>query len=82
MLCGTLCNTLYKHVRVQQQHVIILTCSAAAVVVCSAVADFLHSLGADGVMVPLVNSRVDAEQAVSYCLFPPEGQRSAAYPVR
>ena len=40
------------------------------------------SLGADGVMVPLVNSKADAEQAVSYCLFPPEGQRSAAYPVR
>lgn len=40
------------------------------------------SLGADGVMVPLVNGRADAEQAVSYCLFPPEGQRSAAYPVR
>jgi 2-keto-3-deoxy-L-rhamnonate aldolase RhmA len=33
-------------------------------------------------MVPLVNNRVDAEQAVSYCLFPPQGVRSAAYPVR
>jgi 2-keto-3-deoxy-L-rhamnonate aldolase RhmA len=33
-------------------------------------------------MVPLVNSKADAEQAVSYCLFPPQGQRSAAYPVR
>jgi 2-keto-3-deoxy-L-rhamnonate aldolase RhmA len=33
-------------------------------------------------MVPLVNSKADAEQAVSYCYFPPEGQRSAAYPVR
>eukprot|EP00879_Flechtneria_rotunda_P033798 GHRR01037585.1.p1 GENE.GHRR01037585.1~~GHRR01037585.1.p1 ORF type:complete len:116 (+),score=27.66 GHRR01037585.1:285-632(+) len=39
-------------------------------------------LGADGVMVPLVNSRSDAEEAVSYCLFPPMGQRSMAYPVR
>jgi 2-keto-3-deoxy-L-rhamnonate aldolase RhmA len=39
-------------------------------------------LGADGVMVPLVNTKRDAEQAVSYCLFPPQGQRSAAYPVR
>jgi hypothetical protein len=41
-----------------------------------------RSLGADGVMVPLVNGKADAEQAVSYCLFPPQGQRSAAYPVR
>ncbi len=40
------------------------------------------SLGADGVMVPLVNSRADAEEAVSYCYFPPEGQRSMAYPVK
>eukprot|EP00882_Tetradesmus_deserticola_P031594 GHRQ01035734.1.p1 GENE.GHRQ01035734.1~~GHRQ01035734.1.p1 ORF type:complete len:268 (+),score=93.02 GHRQ01035734.1:101-904(+) len=39
-------------------------------------------LGAHGVMVPLVNSRADAEQAVSYCRFPPDGQRSVAYPVR
>eukprot|EP00775_Hariotina_reticulata_P005762 gene5762-6002_t len=39
-------------------------------------------LGADGVMIPLVNTRAEAEQAVSYCYFPPEGQRSAAYPVR
>jgi 2-keto-3-deoxy-L-rhamnonate aldolase RhmA len=40
------------------------------------------SLGADGVMVPLINTKEEAEQAVSYCLFPPEGQRSVAYPVR
>jgi hypothetical protein len=40
------------------------------------------SLGAHGVMVPLVNSRADAEMAVSHCLFPPQGQRSVAYPVR
>lgn len=33
-------------------------------------------------MVPLVNTRADAEAAVSYCLYPPEGQRSVAYPVR
>jgi 2-keto-3-deoxy-L-rhamnonate aldolase RhmA len=33
-------------------------------------------------MIPLVNTRAEAEQAVSYCYFPPEGQRSAAYPVR
>uniref|UniRef100_A0A383VZ87 HpcH/HpaI aldolase/citrate lyase domain-containing protein n=1 Tax=Tetradesmus obliquus TaxID=3088 RepID=A0A383VZ87_TETOB len=39
-------------------------------------------LGADGVMVPLVNSKEDTQQAVSYCLFPPDGQRSVAYPVR
>lgn len=39
-------------------------------------------LGADGVMVPLVNTRADAERAVSYCKFPPEGRRSASYPVR
>lgn len=39
-------------------------------------------LGAHGVMVPLVNSRADAEMAVSHCLFPPQGQRSVAYPVR
>eukprot|EP00878_Enallax_costatus_P038289 GHUV01043481.1.p1 GENE.GHUV01043481.1~~GHUV01043481.1.p1 ORF type:complete len:149 (+),score=41.58 GHUV01043481.1:362-808(+) len=39
-------------------------------------------LGADGIMVPLVNNRKDAEEAVSYCLFAPQGQRSVAYPVR
>ncbi|KAI8465997.1 MAG: Pyruvate/Phosphoenolpyruvate kinase-like domain-containing protein [Monoraphidium minutum] len=39
-------------------------------------------LGADGVMVPLVYSREDAVRAVSYCKYPPEGLRSAAYPVR
>jgi 4-hydroxy-2-oxoheptanedioate aldolase len=39
-------------------------------------------LGAHGIMVPLVNSRADAEEAVSYCLFAPAGQRSVAYPVR
>lgn len=33
-------------------------------------------------MVPLVNNRKDAEEAVSYCLFAPQGQRSVAYPVR
>lgn len=37
-----------------------------------------HSLGADGVMVPIVNSRADAEQAVGYCLYPPQGERSVA----
>lgn len=36
------------------------------------------SLGADGVMVPLINSKSDAEEAVSYCLYPPQGQRSVA----
>jgi 2-keto-3-deoxy-L-rhamnonate aldolase RhmA len=36
------------------------------------------SLGADGVMVPLINSKADAEEAVSYCLYPPQGQRSVA----
>lgn len=40
------------------------------------------SLGADGVMVPLINTRQEAEQAVSFCRYPPEGVRSAAYPVR
>lgn len=43
---------------------------------------YCRSLGADGVMVPLVNSKAEAQQAVSYCYFPPEGLRSAAYPVR
>eukprot|EP00879_Flechtneria_rotunda_P019568 GHRR01020557.1.p1 GENE.GHRR01020557.1~~GHRR01020557.1.p1 ORF type:complete len:182 (+),score=47.94 GHRR01020557.1:2-547(+) len=33
-------------------------------------------------MVPLVECRADAQQAVSSCLFPPAGQRSVAYPVR
>lgn len=37
-----------------------------------------RSLGAAGVMVPLINSAADAEQAVSYCLYPPAGQRSVA----
>lgn len=35
-------------------------------------------LGGDGVMVPLINSKADAEEAVSYCLYPPQGQRSVA----
>jgi 2-keto-3-deoxy-L-rhamnonate aldolase RhmA len=29
-------------------------------------------------MVPLINSKADAEEAVSYCLYPPQGQRSVA----
>ena len=41
-----------------------------------------HSLGADGVMVPLVNSRADAERAVAACKYAPQGERSVAYPVR
>ena len=32
--------------------------------------------GAYGVIVPMVNNRVEAEQAVSACRYPPEGQRS------
>lgn len=39
-------------------------------------------LGADGVMVPLINNAEEARMAVSYCLFPPEGLRSIAYPLR
>lgn len=39
-------------------------------------------LGADGVVVPLINTREEALQAVSYCLYPPAGVRSVAYPVR
>jgi 2-keto-3-deoxy-L-rhamnonate aldolase RhmA len=33
-------------------------------------------------MVPLVHTREEAERAVSYCKFPPQGRRSVAYPVR
>jgi hypothetical protein len=33
-------------------------------------------------MVPLINNREEAQQAVSYCRFPPDGIRSVAYPVR
>lgn len=33
-------------------------------------------------MVPLVNSRADAERAVAACKYPPDGGRSIAYPVR
>jgi hypothetical protein len=40
------------------------------------------SLGADGVMVPLVHTREEAARAVSFCKYPPQGQRSVAYPVR
>ncbi len=40
------------------------------------------SLGADGVMVPLVNTLEQAKAAVSYCLYTPRGVRSAVYPSR
>lgn len=33
-------------------------------------------------MVPLINNREEALQAVSYCKFPPQGVRSAVFPVR
>lgn len=36
--------------------------------------------GADGIMVPLINTAEEATQAISYCLFPPYGVRSAVYP--
>lgn len=39
-------------------------------------------LGADGVMVPLINTRAEAEAAVAFCKFPPQGCRSLAYPTR
>jgi hypothetical protein len=53
----------------------------------NSVSDSMHgmpssSLGADGVMVPLVHSPADAARAVSCCKYPPEGSRSVAYPVR
>lgn len=32
--------------------------------------------GAEGIIVPLVNSRTDAERAASACRFPPDGERS------
>jgi len=35
-------------------------------------------MGAHGVVVPLVNSREDAEAAVKYCKYPPEGVRGVA----
>ncbi|GIL49249.1 hypothetical protein Vafri_5331, partial [Volvox africanus] len=38
--------------------------------------------GADGVMVPVVNSVEEARAAVSFCRFPPEGQRSLVAPSR
>ncbi len=38
-------------------------------------------LGAQGVVVPMVSSRADAEQAVKYCRYPPIGARGFA-PVR
>ncbi|GLC46166.1 hypothetical protein PLESTF_001115100 [Pleodorina starrii] len=38
--------------------------------------------GAGGIMVPLVNSVEEAREAVSYCRFPPEGQRSLVAPSR
>jgi 4-hydroxy-2-oxoheptanedioate aldolase len=38
-------------------------------------------LGAQGVVVPMVSSRADAEQAVKYCRYPPLGSRGFA-PVR
>ncbi len=31
--------------------------------------------GADGIMIPMINSREEAELAVSYCKYPPEGIR-------
>lgn len=31
--------------------------------------------GCDGVMIPMINSREEAERAVSYCKYPPEGVR-------
>src|SRR5437867_12852398 len=35
-------------------------------------------MGAHGVVVPLVNTRKDAEVAVSYCKYPPVGVRGVA----
>ncbi len=32
-------------------------------------------VGAEGVLIPMINSREDAEKAVSYCQYPPEGVR-------
>ena len=40
------------------------------------------SLGADGVMVPIVNSIEEARAAVSFARFPPHGQRSLFAPTR
>jgi len=37
-------------------------------------------LGADGILVPMVNNRQEAEQAVSSCLYPTAGTRSVYYP--
>jgi 2-keto-3-deoxy-L-rhamnonate aldolase RhmA len=31
--------------------------------------------GADGIMIPMINSREEAESAISYCKYPPEGIR-------
>jgi 4-hydroxy-2-oxoheptanedioate aldolase len=39
-------------------------------------------MGADGILVPYVNSRKEAEEAISVCFYPPEGTRSAGYPLR
>ncbi|KAG2447144.1 hypothetical protein HYH02_007890 [Chlamydomonas schloesseri] len=38
--------------------------------------------GADGVMVPLVNTVAEAVEAVSYCRYPPQGCRSLVAPSR
>jgi len=37
-------------------------------------------LGADGILVPMVNNRQEAEQAVSSCLYPTAGTRSVYFP--
>jgi 4-hydroxy-2-oxoheptanedioate aldolase len=39
-------------------------------------------LGADGILVPYINSRKEAEEALSVCFYPPEGTRSMGYPLR
>jgi len=39
-------------------------------------------LGADGVLVPYINTRQVAEQAVSCCLYPKQGTRSVYFPQR
>ncbi|MDX1565183.1 MAG: aldolase/citrate lyase family protein [Phycisphaeraceae bacterium] len=39
-------------------------------------------LGADGVLVPYINTKEEAEQAVSCCRYPTEGTRSVYFPQR
>jgi 4-hydroxy-2-oxoheptanedioate aldolase len=39
-------------------------------------------MGADGILIPYVNTRQEAEQAISCCLYPTKGTRSVYFPQR